>query len=248
MARVMARRPNVDFYNVPDVWRYGHTSSPPGWDFPLLPERGPVVEVGAGFGAFANVHPEHIALDLSHWALQRVPHGRRVQGDAESLPFRDECIPYLFSKATLEHVPRADRAFEEIHRVLAPGGDAFLAASWNCRPWAHIGFGKREDLSLRERLVGVSLLVRDRFVYRVAILAAKRLMRELVRPRRLWFRSLKANFETYCNADTDAAANIDSHAAITFFRQRGYAIESHPTFTSRMTARHEPVLVRKPAH
>ena len=47
-------------------------------------------------------------------------------------------------------------------------------------------------------------------------------------------------------SDDDAVADIDPHAGICFFKSRGYEIMSHPSLLSRLVARHEPLIVRKP--
>ncbi len=46
-------------------------------------------------------------------------------------------------------------------------------------------------------------------------------------------------------SDDDAVANIDSHAAIVFFKTRGYSVYSHPNFIRRLLARHEAILIKK---
>ena len=46
-------------------------------------------------------------------------------------------------------------------------------------------------------------------------------------------------------SDDDAVVNIDPHAGILFFKSRGYKIISHPSFKSRMLARHEPLILCK---
>lgn len=44
------------------------------------------------------------------------------QGDAEHLPFADATFDAVTSMGVLHHVPRPERAIDEIHRVLKPGG------------------------------------------------------------------------------------------------------------------------------
>ena len=46
----------------------------------------------------------------------------QVVGDLVSLPFKDATFDYVFSIYVLEHVPNAEIAIREMHRVLKPGG------------------------------------------------------------------------------------------------------------------------------
>jgi ubiquinone/menaquinone biosynthesis C-methylase UbiE len=52
--------------------------------------------------------------------------GRLVQGDAQKLPFADACFDIVISCETIEHVPDAQSALNEMHRVARPGGRLFL--------------------------------------------------------------------------------------------------------------------------
>lgn len=53
------------------------------------------------------------------------------------------------------------------------------------------------------------------------------------------------SLETEHIADDDAYASMDVHAAILYFKSRGWELISHKNFTSRFLARHEPLVVRK---
>ena len=46
-------------------------------------------------------------------------------------------------------------------------------------------------------------------------------------------------------SDDDAVANIDTHAAIVFFKSRGYEIVSHKNIMARLLAKGEGVVVSK---
>lgn len=48
------------------------------------------------------------------------------QGDAENLPFPDASFDAVTSMGVLHHVPHPERAIDEIHRVLRPGGQLTL--------------------------------------------------------------------------------------------------------------------------
>ena len=61
------------------------------------------------------------------------------------------------------------------------------------------------------------------------------------------FKRLNPNYETYWMSDSDATCGLDSHEAILYFESRGYDILSHGSLVSRLFARHEAVIARKPA-
>lgn len=52
-----------------------------------------------------------------------------VQGDPGPLPFDDASFDIVFSKDAMVHVPDKDALFEEVFRVLRPGG-VFAASDW----------------------------------------------------------------------------------------------------------------------
>ncbi|MBI3332994.1 MAG: class I SAM-dependent methyltransferase [Candidatus Omnitrophica bacterium] len=86
----------------------------PGWD---------AAAMAAGNGASL------VAVDLS-WDAVRLTHRRLgslrgtgvVQADLESLPFREGTFDFVYSYGVLHHLPDADRGFEELARVVRPGG------------------------------------------------------------------------------------------------------------------------------
>jgi hypothetical protein len=113
------------------------------------------------------------------------------------------------------------------------------------------------DLTLVEKLERMSIPLREHLAFRALVALPKRLWTELLmglfpdRPLSLRYRTLHPRWdliEQYGHvSDDDAVADIDPHAGIAFFRTRGYLVMSHPTLFKRLTARHEPVIVRKPA-
>ncbi len=81
-----------------------------------------------------------VCLDLSRRALrgarERVgEHGLFVVGDIARLPFRPEIFMGAVSLHTVHHLPANQQrsAFEELYRVLEPGGRTVVVSSWGKR-------------------------------------------------------------------------------------------------------------------
>ncbi|HYH81625.1 MAG TPA: methyltransferase domain-containing protein [Longimicrobium sp.] len=93
-----------------------------------------VLDVGCGRGGTVHVFqtffkPAAIrGLDLSTTAIEfcRKAHRRDdtafVQGDAENLPFEDGSLDIVTNVESSHSYPNLNRFYDEVHRVLAPGG------------------------------------------------------------------------------------------------------------------------------
>jgi ubiquinone/menaquinone biosynthesis C-methylase UbiE len=94
-----------------------------------------VLEIGVGMGAdhaqLALAHPRSLkGIDLTPRAVTHTR--RRLEllglssdvnvGDAENLPFSDNSFDLVYSWGVLHHSPDTQRAINEVHRVLRPGG------------------------------------------------------------------------------------------------------------------------------
>jgi SAM-dependent methyltransferase len=217
---------------------------------------GPVLEIGSGKGALQGTGVDYVACDYSLSALATYlrPEHQRVCASAERLPFPDATFRFVFTVAALEHVPQADLAFAEIERVLAPGGVAYLAPAWHCVQWNCEGIPVRaySELSLRQKLVKLSLPLRQSLPWKAATsLPARALRRALWSlrplPTALRFTRLRPDYETFWMSDSDAAARIDSHEGCLFFESRGYEVlRPGPGAAAQLLARHHAVVVRKP--
>jgi SAM-dependent methyltransferase len=94
------------------------------------------LEIGAGTGYFslnlvqAGVVREATCTDISPGMMRRLSENARRLGlevrvtraDAEALPFADASFDLVLGHAVLHHLPDLQRAFDEFHRVLQPGG------------------------------------------------------------------------------------------------------------------------------
>ncbi|MGH7179902.1 MAG: class I SAM-dependent methyltransferase, partial [Tepidisphaeraceae bacterium] len=221
------------------------------------PRGGAVLEIGSGAGGLQGIgDDDYVALDYSLTALRRFvdPRWQRVCGNAERLPLFGGSVRFLLTVTALEHVPRADLAMQEVHRVLMPGGVAFLEPAWHCVQWVCDGVRRRpyHELNLRQKWAKLTLPVRQipavkgvtALPWRTARRASWSVRR---RPMKFAFKSLRANYEQFWESDADACSRLDSHEAILFFRSRGYEILSpRGGLVRELTARHEAVVVRKP--
>jgi SAM-dependent methyltransferase len=251
---------HAGFYTAEDDARYGRDQGGmPTWiTGPLdrfiagLATDEALVEIGAGRGAFAGIHPGYVATDFSLHALLQVRSDPRIQCDAQALPFADASLAAVFSVAALEHVPQPERAVTEIDRCLRPGGRAFLYPAWYVRPWANRALAQRRfaDVSPRERLEKLTILVRDRRPYRFLRVLPGRLRRELAlrrgTPVAMEYRRLSPNLERYVDSDSDAYTSLDPHAMASFFLARGYRDLRRDHWRRRLLYAYEPVIVEKP--
>jgi len=247
----LARR----FYDSLDRVRWGRNESPEaervtaGW-VQRETITGPSLELGCGVGLLAGAAPGYVGVDLAYGAL-RLATGRMVQASMEELPFRDGSFRFLFSWAAIEHVPHPELVMREIERVLGPRGVAILAPAWHCRPWAAEGleFRSYRELSATQRIRKALIPLRNALAWRAMFEAPRRISREVRALRRLpefEYERLEPDLVQYRGTDSDAFTSMDPHATILYFARRRWEVLSHPTIRSRMLARSEPVVVRKP--
>jgi len=103
-----------------------------------------------------------VGLDYDYPALMAADtatraSGRLIHGDAMNLPFSDNAVDVIVCAQIYEHVPDDARLFQEIHRVLKPGGLVFFSGpNWlfpiephYLLPFLHWLPGSLADLYLR---------------------------------------------------------------------------------------------------
>jgi SAM-dependent methyltransferase len=97
--------------------------------------------VGAWLGVCVSLYPtaKLAGVEINQAALttakQNVPAAELCHASAENLPFPSESFDYVTCIEVLEHIPSSLRpaAFQEMHRVLRPGGRLLLTvphAGW----------------------------------------------------------------------------------------------------------------------
>jgi SAM-dependent methyltransferase len=219
-----------------------------------------VLEVGCGLAHLHTCHPNWRGVEYSTTAIAQArerfgPDLPIVEGDATNLQIASGSVDFYFSFAALEHVPRIDRAFAEIERVLKNGGFAVLWPAWNCRSWTVKKLQQRPygELSFSERLQKLLIPIRENLVFRLVASLPGRVRRELAlasgRKLDLEYARLEPDqslWDRYPHiADDDAFVSIDAHAAIAYFVSRGWQVRSHPTFARRFACRGEAIVLQK---
>jgi SAM-dependent methyltransferase len=105
------------------------------------PRNGALLDLGCGTGSFLSVAAScgasSVGLDIAmRWLLvaqkrieeEELTDCRLVCACAERLPFRDQSFHRIVAGDVIEHVANRERTLDEAHRVLVPGGRAFLAS------------------------------------------------------------------------------------------------------------------------
>jgi ubiquinone/menaquinone biosynthesis C-methylase UbiE len=97
---------------------------------------GRLLDLSCGLGYFLKAAREHDAslrlegLDHSAYAVRKaqamVPQAKVRRGDALKQPYADDRFDTLTCIGSLEHYPDPEQGLAEIHRVLKPGGKAFI--------------------------------------------------------------------------------------------------------------------------
>jgi SAM-dependent methyltransferase len=145
-----------------------------------LPDDSPVVDIGCGTGVtvgflIRDCRLKACGLERSPAMLgqarNREPDLPLIQGTANRLPFRDNCLSAVLCECVLSLVEDTAGAWYELHRVLRAGGYLVVADVYARAPeHAHLlksvpvncclkGARSREDLADRLHQNGFSLLV-----------------------------------------------------------------------------------------
>lgn len=125
-----------------------------------------VLEIGCGLGTdgaqFAEAGADYTGVDLTEAAVElarkrfefyELP-GKFETADAENLDFADESFDLVYSHGVLHHTPDTQKAIDEVHRVLRPGGRALVML------YHRDSYNYRVNISVLRR-VGARLLNSD---------------------------------------------------------------------------------------
>lgn len=186
-----------------------------------------VLEVGSGRGYLQDVVADYTGLDISPSVAHHY-HKKFVAGDATKMPFPDNSFDAVWSIWVFEHIAKPERGMREIRRVVKPGGKIYFLPTWLCKPWFADGFAVRpySDFNWKGKLVKASLGVRDNPLFQALYMFPTRGIRWAQyrangKETPLRFKALAPNYDTYWQADSDAAVNLDGYEAYLWFTSRG---------------------------
>lgn len=133
-----------------------------------------VLEIGCGLGTdgaqFAEAGADYTGVDLTDAAIELARKrfelfdvkGKFQTADAENLDFADNSFDLVYSHGVLHHTPDTQKAINEVHRVLRPGGRAMVMLyhrdSYNYR--VNISLLRRAGAHLLNSETGVKLVHR----------------------------------------------------------------------------------------
>ena len=181
-------------------------------DFPRWRETD-VLEVGCGVGTdainFAREGARYTGVDLTDASIDLVRSRFEIEGlkanlrvaDAEVLPFGDDSFDLVYSHGVLHHTPDTQRAIDQVHRVLRPGGTAMVML------YHKNSYNYRVNIMILRRL-GVRLLAFDwgpAFVHKLTG-EDESTLRELQRTYR-HDRERLLSPQEFLNQNTDGAGN-----------------------------------------
>jgi phosphatidylethanolamine/phosphatidyl-N-methylethanolamine N-methyltransferase len=104
--------------------------------------HGRLLEIGVGNGAHLNYYNKHdiVAIDTSQGMLAHAHRHVRdnvqlIRMDGEALLFPDEGFDYVVMSHVIAVVQNPERLFNEVHRVLKPGGKVFILNHFTPNNW-----------------------------------------------------------------------------------------------------------------
>ena len=102
-----------------------------------LEKESKLLELGPGRGEFLNEFHKNgfqvFAVDISDYVLELCPNAKfkKANLENEKIPFEDNYFDIVYTKSFVEHFYHPEKIFEEIFRVLKPGGKIItLTPNW----------------------------------------------------------------------------------------------------------------------
>jgi ubiquinone/menaquinone biosynthesis C-methylase UbiE len=109
----------------------------------MLRKHRAILDIGCGSSEIIRSLPAMVGLDVNVGKLRflRSTNPRLVRGSAFALPFRRGSFSTVVCSEVIEHIPMNDSLFEEMARVLEPGGTLVLGTpDYDSRLWIWIEY------------------------------------------------------------------------------------------------------------
>ncbi|MEJ7847368.1 MAG: class I SAM-dependent methyltransferase [Pyrinomonadaceae bacterium] len=111
----------------------------------LLPKDSTILELGAGTGANFSFYPtskhavsSELSIKMLGIAKSKAGSNLLIQADAQDLPFAANVFDAAFATLVFCSIPKPERAFAEVQRVIKPGGKVILME--HVRPHGLLGY------------------------------------------------------------------------------------------------------------
>jgi len=196
------------------------------------------LEIGSSKGLFQDLVIDYSGVDIAK-NLSKYYHKPFFPVSGPILPFPDDYFDAIFTYAVHEHIPEVETACEEIIRVLKPGGVCLFAPAWHTRSWFAQGYAVRpySNLSLREKLIKLSIPFRDFFPMRYSLIFLRRFFNLLMyisvpQDTPLRYKRLSANYEKFWQSDSDACNSLDPFDLVLWFKSRGIICHGYNSMAS----------------
>ena len=102
------------------------------------PFETPILDIGCGEGVFAKMLFQgriDTGIDLNTKEIKRArelgAYNELIVCQGDAIPKPDNSYKTIFSNSVLEHIPKLDLVFQEIHRLLVPGGRFYFTVPSN---------------------------------------------------------------------------------------------------------------------
>mgnify|MGYP005994669193 CR=1 FL=1 len=212
------------------------------------------LEVGSGNGRYQDIVEDYTGIDISESARQFYHKPYFVTNDKTKYPFDDKSIDCIFTKTVFEHIPDMQYALDEVDRVLKKDGILYFKPAWNCRPWAADGYQVRpySDFNLFGKIYKFFIPLRNHIIYRSLHTFPKRFIYLLlfminkdIFKKEMFYKKIKANYETYWQSDSDACNNMEPFLSILYFKSNGYEVLNYPTLLKQFFIKNGEVILKK---
>ena len=210
------------------------------------------LEIGSNIGLFQNHVIDYTGIDITDSLKKNYTKPYFIVNEDGTYPFDDNTFDAIWTRAVHEHIPDLQQSLLEMKRVLKPNGLVLFAPAWQCRSWAAEGYEVRpySDFNFLGKLIKASIPIRDTVAFRLSYIMPKRIFRHLLfifgyKYKKIRYKTLKPNYDTFWTADSDAINSIDHHDAILWFESNVFKFLSDPLHLKAFLIKNSELILKK---